>query len=149
MSEKHGLPEAPASGLRPRSPRSVPLSELFGTNPGVYVRGITADSRLAEPGDLYVALPGAARHGAAFAQEAAAAGAAAILTDSAGRALIGQPDVPVLVVTDPRREMADLAARIYGCPAESLRMLAVTGTNGKTTTTFLLDAALRAASRSG
>ena len=145
MSEKHGSSEAAASGLRPRSRRSVPRSELFGTNPGVSVRGITADSRLAEPGDLYVALPGTTQHGAAFAQEAAAAGAAAILTDSAGRALIGRPDVPVLVVADPRREMADLAALIYGCPAESLRMLAVTGTNGKTTTTFLLDAALRAA----
>jgi UDP-N-acetylmuramoyl-L-alanyl-D-glutamate--2,6-diaminopimelate ligase len=145
VSEKQGAPAAAASGLRPRSRRSFPLSELFGTHPGRHVRGITADSRLVEPGDLYVALPGSARHGAAFTPEALAAGAAAILTDGAGRALIGQPDVPLLVVADPRREMADLAARIYGCPAESLRMLAVTGTNGKTTTTFLLDAALRAA----
>jgi len=120
------------------------LVELFGTNPGVQVRGITADSRLAGTGDLYVALPGTRHHGASFAPEAIAAGAVAILTDQAGRRVIGPVDVPVFEVADPRAAMAGLAARIYGCPSSSLRMLAVTGTNGKTTTTFLVDAALRA-----
>jgi UDP-N-acetylmuramoyl-L-alanyl-D-glutamate--2,6-diaminopimelate ligase len=133
------------SALRPRSRPRVPLAELIGTGTTVDVGGITADSRLVEPGDLYVALPGAARHGASFLSEALAAGAAAVLTDEAGRQLISNADVPVHLASDPRQEMAGLAARIYGCPADALRMFAVTGTNGKTTTTFLLDAALRAA----
>ncbi len=145
MSEKHGSSGAGASVLRPQSRRHVSLAELFDSNPDVQVRGITADSRLVEPADLYVALPGAQRHGASFAADAVAAGAAAILTDEAGSRAIGTAQVPILTVADPRRAMASLAARIYGCPASSLRMLAVTGTNGKTTTTFLLDAALRAA----
>ena len=133
------------SALRPRSRPRVPLAELFGAGSTIDVGGITADSRLVEPGDLYVALPGAARHGASFAPDALASGAVAILTDEAGRELIRRTGVPVHLATDPRREMAGLAAWIYGCPADALRMLAVTGTNGKTTTTFLLDAALRAA----
>ena len=133
------------SALRPRSRPRVPLAELIGTGSAVHVGGITADSRLVEPGDLYVALPGAARHGASFVSEARAAGAVAVLTDEAGRQLISNADVPVHLASDPRQQMAGLAARIYGCPADALRMLAVTGTNGKTTTTFLLDAALRAA----
>jgi UDP-N-acetylmuramoyl-L-alanyl-D-glutamate--2,6-diaminopimelate ligase len=133
------------SALRPRSRPRVPLAELIGAGSAVDVGGITADSRLVEPGDLYVALPGAARHGASFVSDALAAGAVAVLTDEAGRQLIRHAGVPVHLARDPRQEMAGLAARIYGCPADALRMLAVTGTNGKTTTTFLLDAALRAA----
>ena len=154
---KHG-----AAALRPRSRPRVSLAELIATDSTVHVGGITADSRLVEPGDLYVALPGAARHGASFVSEALAAGAVAVLTDEAGRELITQAGVPasmpnsgvpvdagsgvaVHVAADPRQKMAGLAARIYGCPADALKTLAVTGTNGKTTTTFLLDAALRAA----
>ena len=143
MSEEH-LSEPRAAALRPRSRPSVSLGELVGSDSAVTVRGITADSRLVEPGDLYVALPGAARHGAAFVPQALEAGAAAILTDAAGREMIAQAGVPVVVVGDPRRDMAGIAAQIYGCPADALSIFAVTGTNGKTTTTFLLDAALRA-----
>jgi UDP-N-acetylmuramoyl-L-alanyl-D-glutamate--2,6-diaminopimelate ligase len=133
------------AALRPRSRPRLPLAELFGAGSTVDVGGITADSRLVEPGDLYVALPGAARHGASFVSDALAAGAVAVLTDEAGSQLIRNAGVPVHLSVHPRQEMARLAARIYGCPADALRMLAVTGTNGKTTTTFLLDAALRAA----
>ena len=69
----------------------------------VDVGGITADSRLVEPGDLYVALPGAARHGASFVPDALAAGAVAVLTDEAGRRLIGHASVPVHLDSDPSR----------------------------------------------
>jgi len=120
------------------------VDTAWGT-PTIPVTGITSDSRLVAPGDLYVALPGAARHGADFVPQAITAGAVAVLTDAAGRASIGTTGVPVLVVDDPRRDMAQLAARIYAHPADVLDMYAVTGTNGKTTTTFLLEAALRAA----
>jgi UDP-N-acetylmuramoyl-L-alanyl-D-glutamate--2,6-diaminopimelate ligase len=133
--------------LRPNSRHTARLFELFGPGlpgePGV--SGITLDSRLVNPGDLYVALPGRLHHGAAFAAQAAAAGAAAILTDEEGGALAAGAGLPVVVVADPRHSMAYAAAMIYGRPAEAMTMLAVTGTNGKTTTTFLLEAALRSA----
>ena len=134
--------------LRPHSGHTVLLAELFVVDPSAAatrVSGIASDSRLVAPGDLYVALPGLSRHGAEFVPQALAAGAVAVLTDPSGREAIGDPGVPVVVVSDPRQALGELAARIYGRPAQALAMFAVTGTNGKTTTTFLLDAALRAA----
>jgi UDP-N-acetylmuramoyl-L-alanyl-D-glutamate--2,6-diaminopimelate ligase len=122
----------------------VRLADLFAQAGPAVVHGITHDSRLVRPGDLYVALPGRRHHGAEFAAQAAAAGAAAVLTDAEGIKLAAALAVPLVAVSDPRREMGSVAAAIYGRPAESMTMYAVTGTNGKTTTTFLLDAALRA-----
>jgi UDP-N-acetylmuramoyl-L-alanyl-D-glutamate--2,6-diaminopimelate ligase len=111
------------------------------------VTGVTLSSLAVRPGDLYAALPGARTHGAAFAADAAASGAVAVLTDPAGAAPAAATGLPVLVVDDPRARLGALAARIYGEPAASLLTLGVTGTNGKTTTTMLLDAALRATGR--
>jgi UDP-N-acetylmuramoyl-L-alanyl-D-glutamate--2,6-diaminopimelate ligase len=132
------------SALRPRTVHPVRLAALFANAGPAVVRGITHDSRLVGPGDLYVALPGRRQHGAEFAAHAVAAGAAAVLTDADGARLGAPLGVPLVVVSDPRREMAGAAAAIYGRPADAMTMYAVTGTNGKTTTTFLLDAALRA-----
>jgi UDP-N-acetylmuramoyl-L-alanyl-D-glutamate--2,6-diaminopimelate ligase len=95
------------------------------------------------PGDLYVALPGTHTHGARFAQAAVAAGAVAVLTDPPGAELAGPLGVPVLIVAMPRVTMAAIAARLYGRPAEHLRLFGITGTNGKTTTVFCLEALLR------
>ena len=117
------------------------------------ISGVTLDSRQVQPGDLYAALPGAHVHGAQFAAQALAAGAAAILTDPAGAARIG--DVAgrsVLIVDDPRAVLGDVAAAIYGDPTRALTLLGVTGTNGKTTVTYLLEAGLarrRASHRTG
>ncbi|GAA2101034.1 UDP-N-acetylmuramoyl-L-alanyl-D-glutamate--2,6-diaminopimelate ligase [Microlunatus panaciterrae] len=135
--------------LRPPEPHPIPLGSLFpGTDrPDVGVSGITLDSRLVQPGDLYVALPGRSTHGARFAAAAVDAGAAAVLTDAEGAALAAGLPAAVVVVADPRRAMAGAAADIFGRPSERLTMLAVTGTNGKTTTSYLLEAALRAAGR--
>ena len=133
--------------LRPRIRHQIGLAELFGDRAAVsdpVVSGISIDSRLVRPGDLYVALSGAHHHGAEFAKQAAHAGAVAILTDAAGRRMVNGVPVPVIVVDHPRQAMAGVAATIYGWPADALTMCAVTGTNGKTTTTFLLEAALRA-----
>jgi UDP-N-acetylmuramoyl-L-alanyl-D-glutamate--2,6-diaminopimelate ligase len=133
--------------LRPRTRHQIGLSELFGDRAAVsdpVVSGISIDSRLVRPGDLYVALSGAHHHGAEFAQQAANAGAVAILTDAAGHRMVNGVQLPVIVVDHPRQAMAGVAASIYGRPADALTMCAVTGTNGKTTTTFLLEAALRA-----
>ena len=138
-------PVSPPSALRPRNRSAVGLADLFPGAGREQVRGITLDSRLVGPGDLYVALPGRHHHGAEFTPSAVAAGAAAVLTDPAGARLAAGTAVPVVVVDDPRQAMAEAAATIYGRPAEAMTMHAVTGTNGKTTTTFLLDAALRGA----
>jgi UDP-N-acetylmuramoyl-L-alanyl-D-glutamate--2,6-diaminopimelate ligase len=111
----------------------------------VAVGGVTLDSRSVQPGDLYAALPGANTHGARFVADAVAAGAAAILTDQDGEQFIGEPVVPVAVVADPRGVLGEVAAQIYGNPARDLTMIGITGTNGKTTMTYLLAAGLAAA----
>ncbi|WP_432559287.1 UDP-N-acetylmuramoyl-L-alanyl-D-glutamate--2,6-diaminopimelate ligase [Granulicoccus sp. GXG6511] len=108
------------------------------------VLGISLDSRLVEQGDLYVALPGARAHGATFADRAVAAGATAVLTDAEGSTLLpADLGVPVAVADDVRGAMARVAERLFEAPATQLQMFAVTGTNGKTTTIYLLAAALR------
>lgn len=140
--------------MRPTGVRlsGAALRELLGlgAGPPAAVTGVTLDSRQVLPGDLYAALPGAHTHGARFAASAAAAGAAAILTDPQGAELIGgSADVglPLLVVADPRGVLGEVSARVYREPADSLATTGITGTNGKTTTSYLLDAALRAAGR--
>ncbi|WP_007520536.1 MULTISPECIES: UDP-N-acetylmuramoyl-L-alanyl-D-glutamate--2,6-diaminopimelate ligase [Pseudofrankia] len=113
---------------------------------GVVLRGVTHDSRAVRPGDLYAALPGAHAHGATFAAGAVAAGAAAVLTDPAGAAILaGALAVPVVVTDNPRQDLALVADWLYGQPSRQLTLLGVTGTNGKTTSAFLIDAGLRAA----
>lgn len=150
-------PEA-GSAFRPGSVASVPLEVIAGalgvaapeTTERGGVTGISLNSRAIEPGDLYMALPGATRHGADFVDQAVEAGAVAVVTDDAGAlqlALSGEQPVPVLIVDQPRAAVGRLAALIYrsqpnegGHPA----LFGVTGTNGKTTTTYLINSLLRA-----
>jgi UDP-N-acetylmuramoyl-L-alanyl-D-glutamate--2,6-diaminopimelate ligase len=114
----------------------------------IRVTGVTLRGQDAQPGDLFAALSGASAHGARFADDAMSRGAVAILTDAAGAALIGRdPAVPVLIHPNPRSVLGDLAATVYGHPSERLRVIGVTGTSGKTTTTYLIEAGLRAADR--
>jgi UDP-N-acetylmuramoyl-L-alanyl-D-glutamate--2,6-diaminopimelate ligase len=135
---------------RPGSLPPHPLRELAGflglpADPGApdpQVTGVSLDSRSVLPGDLYAALPGTHTHGASHIPEALARGAVAVLTDTAVDAC-----VPVLVVEDPRARLGALAAHVYGDPSTSMTLLGVTGTNGKTTTSYLLEAGLRAAGR--
>jgi UDP-N-acetylmuramoyl-L-alanyl-D-glutamate--2,6-diaminopimelate ligase len=144
---------------RPAHPQPRPLSAL-GSLLGVrlasaggsvsrdelgFITGITLDSRAVRPGDLYVALPGARVHGAAFCADAVAAGAAAVLTDPDGRARAAATGVPVFVLADPRARLGEVACWVYGDPSSRLRLIGVTGTSGKTTSTYLLEAGLRAA----
>ncbi|WP_415170790.1 UDP-N-acetylmuramoyl-L-alanyl-D-glutamate--2,6-diaminopimelate ligase [Nocardioides sp.] len=120
------------------------LAVLVPGAPEVAVTGISLSSQRVLPGDLYAALPGSRAHGIDFAPAAVAAGAVAVLTDPAGvsRAPAG---VPLVVVDDPRALLGSLSARIYGEPATRMRMIGVTGTQGKTTTTRLLEGGLQAA----
>jgi UDP-N-acetylmuramoyl-L-alanyl-D-glutamate--2,6-diaminopimelate ligase len=138
--------------LRPDSPTPRPLEDLLGTVPGlavqgslagVLVTGCTHDSRAVRPGDLYAALPGAHAHGADFADEARRAGAVAVLTDPPGAARV--EGLPLLVADTPRSVLGAVASWVHGDPSAALTVLGVTGTNGKTTTAFFVEAGLRAA----
>jgi UDP-N-acetylmuramoyl-L-alanyl-D-glutamate--2,6-diaminopimelate ligase len=112
----------------------------------VLTSGIAMGSGDVVPGDVFVAVGGAHAHGARYASDAVAAGAVAVLTDEAGAALVAQQGlaVPVLVVADPRAVAGRAAAWVYDEPGERLVTVGVTGTNGKTTTAYFVDAALRA-----
>ncbi|MFL6061094.1 MAG: UDP-N-acetylmuramoyl-L-alanyl-D-glutamate--2,6-diaminopimelate ligase [Marmoricola sp.] len=137
---------------RPSRAPAVPLTDLasalgasvHGTADGVVVTGLSLSSQRIFPGDLYAALPGASVHGATYAGQAIAAGAVAVLTDPAGAEHLGA-EVPVLVLDEPRPVLGAAAALVYGHPAEALTLMAVTGTQGKTTTTRLLEAGLEQA----
>ena len=110
-----------------------------------FVSGVTLDSRAVRPGDLYAALPGARVHGAAYCDDAVAAGAVAVLTDQDGRARATASGVPVFVVADPRARLGEIACWVYGDPSSKLGLIGVTGTSGKTTSTYLIEAGLREA----
>ncbi|MQA94754.1 MAG: UDP-N-acetylmuramoyl-L-alanyl-D-glutamate--2,6-diaminopimelate ligase [Streptosporangiales bacterium] len=143
--------------MRPKNNPARPLRELAGLlglragglpGPGTRgstVRGVTHDSRRVRPGDLYAALPGARFHGADFSQQAAQAGANAILTDAAGEERALRTGLPVLVVDEVRARLGEVAAWVYHEPAGDMLIIGTTGTSGKTTTTYLLEAGLRAA----
>lgn len=103
------------------------------------VTGIAQDSRQVRPGDIFAALPGAEHHGGAFAVEAAARGAVAVVSDRATEVL------PTLVVPSPRKVLGPLAAQIFRLPSTKLDVYGVTGTNGKTSTAYMLEAALASA----
>ena len=138
---------------RPASVEPIALADLVAQLPlvrtvqtgDVRVCGLTLASADVRPGDLYAALPGRNTHGASFAAGAVRAGAAAVLTDPAGADAEGRIGVPLLVVADPRAVLGDLAAAVYRHPAEQMLTLGVTGTNGKTTVTYLLESVLRSA----
>jgi len=133
------------------------LADLTGERPGrpadrrpaVEVTGLTLSSQRVESGDLYAALPGARAHGVTYAAAAVGSGAVAVLTDPAGAAAAPAaglpPEVPLLVVAEPRAVLGALAARLHGTPAAAMATIGVTGTQGKTTTTRLAEGALQAA----
>ncbi|MEW6726719.1 MAG: UDP-N-acetylmuramoyl-L-alanyl-D-glutamate--2,6-diaminopimelate ligase [Bacillota bacterium] len=106
----------------------------------VDVKGIAYDSRSAVPGSLFVAVPGFNVDGHAFIPQAAANGAVAFLVQRPE----GLPEGPAWVaVPDSRKALAAVAARFYGYPARELHIVGVTGTNGKTTTTYLMRSIYR------
>jgi UDP-N-acetylmuramoyl-L-alanyl-D-glutamate--2,6-diaminopimelate ligase len=119
-----------------------------GPIPDVPVSGVTLRAQDALPGDLFAGLPGASVHGANFASDAVGRGAVAVLTDAAGvAAMAPHVGVPVLVHETPRTVLGAAAAQVFGHPSDALTVVGVTGTSGKTTTTYLIEAGLRAAGR--
>ncbi|CAN5336692.1 UDP-N-acetylmuramoyl-L-alanyl-D-glutamate--2,6-diaminopimelate ligase [soil metagenome] len=142
---------------RPAHAPGVPLTEVtallgerlvavHGQTKSVDVSGLTISSRQVRAGDLYAAPAGSLAHGAVYAAQAVEGGAVAVLTDPAGAEICASlpvpSAVPVLVVERPRAVLGALAAHVYGEPAVQLRLMAVTGTQGKTTTTRLAEGAL-------
>ncbi|ASY28918.1 UDP-N-acetylmuramoyl-L-alanyl-D-glutamate--2,6-diaminopimelate ligase [Candidatus Planktophila lacus] len=111
----------------------------------IEISGLTHNDSQVEPGDLFIAIPGANRHGAEFAMSAVSKGAVAILTDSAGAAYV--QGIPVLVVADPRRVAGNIAALFYNEPMRDLSSIGITGTNGKTTVSTLIYQIFEAAGR--
>jgi UDP-N-acetylmuramoyl-L-alanyl-D-glutamate--2,6-diaminopimelate ligase len=155
QTTQKGAPVTYPGPPRPVQVSATSLAELAGqlgvTAPGnaAEVTGITHDSRAVRPGDLYAALPGARLHGADFVTQAAGLGAVAVLTDPTGAERAAATGLPVLVVDDPRAEMGELAATIYGHPGPDLLQIGITGTSGKTTTAYLVEGGLRTARNTG
>ena len=114
------------------------MVEMIGAE-DAEVTGVSYDSREVLPGDLFFCVPGTLSDGHDFAPDAVAAGATVLCVE---RRL--EVNVPQLLVGDARKAMARLSAEFFGRPAEDLMILGVTGTNGKTTTAFLLESILRA-----
>ena len=112
-------------------------------NPGV--AGVEYDSRRVRPGTVFVAMKGETSDGNRFIDQAIAAGAIAIVTDSAAEA--PRPAVGWAQVVHGRRALARLSANFYKRPAERIANTGITGTNGKSTTAFLIESILQAAGR--
>ena len=118
---------------QPLSSRPIPDAE---------VRGLAYDSRRVGIGDLFVALRGLKAAGTDFAADAIARGAMAVVADQPPAQSVG---VPWVIVTDARQAMAALADEFFGHPSHAMSVVGITGTNGKTTTAYLLRAVFEAA----
>ncbi|OIN81511.1 UDP-N-acetylmuramoyl-L-alanyl-D-glutamate--2,6-diaminopimelate ligase [Mycobacterium malmoense] len=142
-------PNAVAGARLPALAAQVGAVPVDGPVPDVPVTGVTLRAQDVTPGDLFAALPGSTTHGARYAAEAIERGAVAVLTDAAGVAEMGTRSsaVPTLVHPAPRGVLGGLAATVYGNPSERLTVIGITGTSGKTTTTYMVESGLRAAGR--
>jgi UDP-N-acetylmuramoyl-L-alanyl-D-glutamate--2,6-diaminopimelate ligase len=136
-------------GVRPVQAPHRTLAEVaahlgVGSDDATDLTGLSVNTARVAPGDLYAAVPGSRSHGADHVSAALEAGAVAVLTDTEGEGRARAADVPVLVVSEPREKLAGLSAWFYGYPAEAFTTVGITGTQGKTTATYLAEAALGA-----
>src|SRR5262245_55064419 len=120
---------------------AYPAKEIIGVS-DKDITGLSYDSRKVKKGHLFFALPGVHHHGLEFLDFVEKAGAAAILTDKPPERAT---KLACIIAEDPRAAMAHISATYYGNPSEKLKLFGVTGTNGKTTSTFLLKSVLETA----
>lgn len=120
---------------------ALPQKDVRG-NLDVEITGLACDSRQVKPGDLFVAVKGLTVDGHDFIPQALARGAVAVVGE---RAFPSAPSVPFIHVPNSREALAHLAAAFHGHPARQLKVIGVTGTDGKTTTVNLIQAILTAA----
>ena len=128
-------------------PENAPIRRVAGTagdNP--VIRGLVYDSRAVAPGDAFFALRGADTDGHAYLQSALELGAAALIAEELPESLALGAACGVLV-PDSRRALAPISARFFGDPSHELALVGVTGTNGKTSTTYLAESILASAGR--
>jgi len=121
---------------------TITLSDLlqdFAHAPAIGIRGISSDSRALKPGDLFLACGGASGHGLDYIADAVTAGVAAIAWDSSTASVpAGDVDVPMVAVPDLAQYVGEIASRFYARPSKAIRVVGVTGTNGKTTVAWLI-----------
>lgn len=120
-------------------------AEVLSQSGDAEIFGVEYDSRQVKPGDCFVAMRGETTDGNSYIDVALANGAVAVLTDSAQQQ--PRPGVAWAQVAHGRRALARISANFYRRPAEKLRITGITGTNGKTTTSFLIESILQAAGR--
>ncbi|MBI5599854.1 MAG: UDP-N-acetylmuramoyl-L-alanyl-D-glutamate--2,6-diaminopimelate ligase [Deltaproteobacteria bacterium] len=113
----------------------------------VEITGISSDSKEVSPGFLFVAMKGVKRDGGEFIKDAIEKGAVCVVTEK--EAAGGMDDVPRIIVKDARGVIGRLSDRFYGEPSKKLKLVGVTGTNGKTTVTYLVEAIFAEAGLSG
>ena len=120
----------------------VELGSKFPTE-GVTVEQVTCDSRKVRPGALFVAIHGTATDGNLYAKDAVSRGASVVLSSQAAPTDWTE-SAAWIQVSEPRKALAIAAANYFDRPANALKLVAVTGTNGKTTTTSLIDSIVQA-----
>ncbi len=125
----------------PQYAPEMPLSDLLcfsdSLDNDVLVRGIQIDSRRIRPGDLFLAVSGDSYDGRQFIEQAVANGAVAVLAEPPVSGFVDELCVPVLEQPELQQDIGVIAAKLYGQPSRALHMVGVTGTNGKTTTSWL------------
>jgi len=137
--------------LRPEHPSARSLAglveefglETSGSLDGVEITGVTLSTNDLHPGDLYVGIQGAHSHGASYAAQAREGGAVALLTDAAGAELARDSGLPIVLVSSPREALGDISAWVYRTAEHPPLLFGTTGTNGKTSTSYLLNGILK------
>ncbi|HEY1530749.1 MAG TPA: UDP-N-acetylmuramoyl-L-alanyl-D-glutamate--2,6-diaminopimelate ligase [Galbitalea sp.] len=137
--------------LRPEHPQARSLAglleefglDVLGSPDGVEISGVTLSTGDVHPGDLFVGIHGAHGHGATYAAAAREGGAVALLTDPEGAEIAKDAGLPVVVVPSPREALGEISAWVYRTADHPPLLFGTTGTNGKTSTSYLLEGILR------